>query len=231
MQLYADVTVPGRLLCYGATGTGTHIALNVLHQAQGAAELVGYIDDLAGPGRNPHDGLPVITSDALPEFAGAGVIVTVHDIAARRRIFARLHDLGVPIVGSRGAPHMSHPAAELGQGVIVTTETFLGPGTRLGRGTLALSGLIAHDVVVGEFSTLAMRSIVLGHVHVGEGVWIGAGAVIHNGTARRPRVIGDGAVIGVGAVVDRDVRPGEVVVSPRAMSLREWARWRLRGAP
>jgi acetyltransferase-like isoleucine patch superfamily enzyme len=228
--LHSEGAVPDRLLCYGATGTGTHIAHNVLHQGDGAAQLVAYIDDISGPGTNAYDGLPVIAVDGLPEYAGAGVLVSVHDIAARRRIFAHLHELGVPIVGSRSAPHIAHPSAVLGEGVLMTSESMLGPGTTIGRGTLALSSLIAHDVVVGEFCTLAMNSVVLGHVRIGDGVWIGAGAVIQNGTASRPRVIGDGAVIGAGAVVDRDVRPGEVLVGPRAMTLREWARLRLLSA-
>ncbi len=41
-------------------------------------------------------------------------------------------------------------------------------------------------------------------VHIGNDVWVGAGAIILQGIT-----IGDGAIIGAGAVVTKDVPPGE----------------------
>lgn len=123
-------------------------------------------------------------------------------------------------MGSQGLPHLSHPAAELGEGVIVSSTTRVGFATSIGTGGLALGDLIAHDVTVGEYCTFAAGSIVLGHVDIGDDVFVGAGAIIKNGTSTRPLTVGTGAVVGVGAVVDRDVPPGAVVMSPRARPLR-----------
>lgn len=211
--------------CFGSSGTCTHVAHNVIAQSAGRLVLDAYIEDDAAAPTSPYDGLPIVELDDIgPDV---GVIVPVHGIAARRRIYARLEERGTALIGSSGSARIAHPSAVLGEGVIVSSETFLGPGTTVGRGSIVLAGLVAHDVVIGEFCTLAMRSIVLGHVVMGDDVWVGAGATISNGTADRPLRIGDGAVIGVGAVVDRDVAPGEVLTGPRAMTLREWARLRL----
>lgn len=196
--------------------------MNVIAQSAGSLHLDAYVDDLATENVNRYDGRPILRLEDLAD--GIGVIVPVHGIEARRSIYARLERNGRDIVGAAGSPHLVHPSASLGEGVILSSETFLGPGTTVGRGGIVLSGLVAHDVVIGEFCTLAARSLVLGHVQIGDDVWIGAGATISNGTPDRPIVIGDGAVIGTGAVVDRDVAPGEVLTSPRAMTLREWAR-------
>lgn len=210
---------------YGSSGTCTHVTMNVIAQAAGSLVLDVYVDDIAPERVNPYDGIPIVKLDDLAE--GLGVIVPVHGIAARRSIYARLEERGRTIVGAAGSPHLVHPSAMLADGVIVTSEAFVGPGASIGRGSIVLSGLVAHDVVVGEFCTLGTGSNVLGHVHIGKDVWIGAGVTISNGTSDRPLTIGDGAVIGVGAVVDRDVAPGEVLTGPRAMTLREWARLKL----
>jgi len=225
-MLHALQDIPEEVVCYGASGTCTQVAFDMLAHAQGATALVAYLEDDPASDTNPYDGRPIIAADSLDRYSDAGVIVPVHAIAGRRRIYERLSQRGARIVGSRGSTQYSHPSASFGEGSIVSTQTFVGPGARIGRATIALSSLVAHDTEIGEFCTLAMGSLVLGHVRIGDDVWIGAGAVISNGTADRPLVIGDGAVIGAGAVIDRDVPPGETRVGVRAMSVRELAKLR-----
>ena len=52
--------------------------------------------------------------------------------------------------------------------------------------------------------------------NIGQGVWIGANAVILGGVT-----IGDGAVIAAGAVVNRDVEPGAIVAGVPARAIRK----------
>jgi len=66
---------------------------------------------------------------------------------------------------------------------------------------------VHHDAKIGNFSTLAPGSQVLGNVTIEERAYVGAGAVI-----RQRCRIGEGAVVGAGAVVVEDVAPGAVVV-------------------
>jgi acetyltransferase-like isoleucine patch superfamily enzyme len=87
---------------------------------------------------------------------------------------------------------------------------------------MVMSDLVAHDVQIGDFTSLSFGSTVLGHVQIGQDVFVGSGAIINNGSLDRPLTIGDGAVIGAGAVVTHDVAPGQVMVGPRAMPLDEW---------
>jgi acetyltransferase-like isoleucine patch superfamily enzyme len=51
-----------------------------------------------------------------------------------------------------------------------------------------------------------------GNVHIGDGAYVGTGAVLRQGTSEKPLVIGENAVIGMGAVVTKDVAPGTTVV-------------------
>ena len=185
------------------------------------SEFVAYVADDDPRERHP-DGTPILSLEQLADLEDTAVFVPIHAPAGRRSVFDRITAAGVPILGSSGLPHLSDPSAELGEGVIITSTTRIGFATALGRGTIVMGDLVAHDVTIGDFCTLAAHSKVLGHVNIGHDVFVGAGAIIKNGTPRRPLLIGDGAVIGIGAVVDRDVAPGETVISPRAVSIAEW---------
>jgi len=208
------------MACFGTSGTCRQFALDLAYQARGASTFAAYIGD-DDPRSHHDDGMPIVSLDEIAGWDDIAVFVPVHDPAGRRSIFGRLESAGLPILGAEGLPHLSYPGADLGEGVIVSSTTRVGPSTRIGRGTLALSDLVAHDVTVGEFSTLAAHSIILGHVEIGRDAFIGAGAIIKNGTAARPVVIGDGAVVGAGAVVSGDVAAGETMVSPRAVAKPE----------
>jgi len=66
---------------------------------------------------------------------------------------------------------------------------------------------VAHDCVVGDFVTLAPRVCINGRVTIGDGSYIGTGAIVLPGVN-----IGKNAVIGAGAVVVKDVPDGTTVV-------------------
>lgn len=220
--------------CFGSSGSCAQIAFDAASGPGGSSPLVAYVDDYASSGVSPYDGLPVLSLKQFttdPRFAEVAVLVPISDPAGRRSVIERLDTLSIPVVGLTGSPNLVHPSAHLGRGSVVLSTTRIGPGVRMGDSVLALTNLVGHDSVVGDFVTLAIHSTVLGHVEIGNNVFVGAGALIINGTHDRPRLIGDGAVIGAGAVVDRDVDPGEVVVGPRAMNVREWARTRLSARP
>jgi serine acetyltransferase len=94
----------------------------------------------------------------------------------------------------------------------------------MGTAVQFLGQVAAHDVEIGDFSNIGFNATVLGHIRIGAGVNIAPGAVIGNGSARRPMVIGDGAKVGPGAVVLQDVAAGETVVGNPAMPLAQWGR-------
>jgi sugar O-acyltransferase (sialic acid O-acetyltransferase NeuD family) len=105
------------------------------------------------------------------------------------------------------------PTAELGEGAAVCDFVMINSLARIGRHFQAnYYSHVSHDCVIGDFVTLSPRSSCLGNVHVGDGVFVGAGAVIRNGGNGRPLTVGEGAVIGMGAVVVADVPAGATVM-------------------
>lgn len=79
---------------------------------------------------------------------------------------------------------------------------------------------IGHDVIMGDYTTLAPGVHVSGCVHFGQRVYEGTGAVIINGTQEAPIVIGDDAVIGAGPCDTKSVAPGLTVVGVPAKPLQ-----------
>jgi acetyltransferase-like isoleucine patch superfamily enzyme len=107
---------------------------------------------------------------------------------------------------------------EVGRGA----RLIIGSGTFMNRNveviaweeiTIGERCMIGWDVVILDTDQHALpgRPMTNMPVHVGDGVWIGARAMILKGVT-----IGDGAVIGAGAIVTHDVPAGAIVTGPAA---------------
>ncbi|MFW0111612.1 hypothetical protein ACN082_07025 [Rothia sp. CCM 9417] len=198
---------------YGSSPNTLQISVDA--QVYFQQPLLGYVDDLAQPGPHPMDGKPVIPYAELPPESW--VMIGMTKPAVRQKVYNRCRHDGHKILTGTGLSPLVPASAQIGQGTFVALHSRTGWNTVLGRGSLVLGDIVAHDSSLGDFSVLGISSSVLGHVQIGRGVMIAPGAVIHNGRPDRPLTIGDGALIGVGAVVDRDVPAGATVMGLRAM--------------
>lgn len=97
----------------------------------------------------------------------------------------------------------------IGDGTVVREHVTIHRATRADGWTeigaqcfLMVSSHVAHDCRLADKVIMANAVLLAGHVHVGEGAFLGGGSVIHQ-FAR----IGEGAMIGGAARVSRDVPP------------------------
>lgn len=108
--------------------------------------------------------------------------------------------------------NLIHPSATFGyeqrksiearQGIIVCAGVRFTNSIQVGDFCIFnQNATIAHDVVVDDFVHLAPGSIISGNVHIGLRCWIGAGAVVNQGSYNTKLHIGADTVIGSGAVV------------------------------
>lgn len=204
------------LVIYGAGGFAREVAwlAEACRNGELRFEPVCLVDD--DPRRHGRDinGIPVVSLDeAAQRYPSAAVIGAIGSPAAREMAMSRADEAGlVPATLIHGGVEMSR-FVEVGLGTVICAGNILTANIRLDRHVqVNLDCTIGHDVMLGDFATLAPGVHVSGWVHMGRRVYVGTGAVIVNGTESAPITIGDDAVIGAGAVVTKSVDPGVTVV-------------------
>jgi sugar O-acyltransferase (sialic acid O-acetyltransferase NeuD family) len=196
---------------YGCGGFGRGIAW-LAHLC--GAQVVCFIDDDESTQGRLINGIPAVTlSEARGKFPQARVVVAVNDPKTREGLTSKAQSAGFDLAT------LVHPRVDLcpwvqvGQGSIVREGCCFSVNVELGRNVLLnMDCTVGHDVVVGDFASLAPGSHVSGFVHLGRRAHVGTGAVILQGHEGAPLVIGDDAMIGAGACVTKSVLPGETVV-------------------
>lgn len=103
--------------------------------------------------------------------------------------------------------------ASIEEGALLSPFVTIASNIRIGKYFHCnLYSYVEHDCQIGDFVTFAPGVKCNGNVVIGDHAYIGAGAIIKNGTRTAPLRIGRGAVIGMGAVVTRDVPDQATVV-------------------
>ncbi|HYI39535.1 MAG TPA: acetyltransferase [Allosphingosinicella sp.] len=190
----------GRLVFYGAGGMGREM----VQAARMDPRRKAFLAD------SPAPSYPGVEAMAFDDLAPDDEIcVSVGDPALRRRLAERC--AGARFASVLAPTAIVDPTAELGEGASICDFVMVASLVRIGRHFQAnCYSHVSHDCVIGDFVTFSPRVTCLGTVRVGDGVFLGAGAVIRNGAAE-PLTIGEGAVIGMGSVVVADVPAGAKV--------------------
>tara|TARA_B100001057_G_scaffold413866_1_gene430661 strand:+ start:160 stop:783 length:624 start_codon:yes stop_codon:yes gene_type:complete len=102
------------------------------------------------------------------------------------------------------------------KGILIQKLCFISSRVNINNGVkINVGSQIHHDVLIGEYVTIAPRALILGSVKIGKFTYIGANAIIKQGVS-----IGKNAVIGAGAVVIRNVKDNDVVAGNPAKSIK-----------
>jgi len=214
-----------QIAIYGGGGFAREVAW-LVQSANGAGkthEVVCFIDDdLAAHGK-VLNGVQVIGLEAAREkFPQAGVVGGVGTPRARQLLMEKASAAGF------GFETIIHPRVErsqwieIGIGTVICAGNILTTNIHLGRHVqINIDCTIGHDVVMGDYTTLAPGVHVSGWVYFGQRVYVGTGAVILNGTKESPMMIGDDVVIGGAACVTKSVPAGLTVVGVPARALQQ----------
>jgi sugar O-acyltransferase (sialic acid O-acetyltransferase NeuD family) len=185
-----------RLVIYGRGGHGREMAFAALPR-----EAVFHSDD------EPLDLLP-----------DDEICIAVGSPATRRALGEKLN--GHRLASIIAPTARIDPTARIGDGAQICDFSYIGSNVRIGRHFQCnVRSHVHHDSVIGDYVTLSPGTLCLGTVHIGNGVFIGAGAVLRNGTPDRPLRIGENAVVGMGAVVTKDVPPNVTVIGNPARTV------------
>ena len=191
-----------RIAIFGPGGFGCEI----LKFATAANCEVVFVADQA---RGSILGSPVIGAHELRCDDELVIAIGAPDI--RKRVAERLHRFAYKSLISPTA--LIGPAVAIGEGAVFCDFTIATASSKIGKHFHCnIYSYVAHDCLIGDFVTFAPRVCCNGNVHIGDGAYIGTGAMLKQGTTEKPLIVGKGATIGMGAVVTRDVPAGATVV-------------------
>lgn len=201
---------------YGASGCGRSlmpVARQQLARQQEPAEIV-FIDDALTEITivNGHRAMNYRQFKAEPVSFKA-VLIAIANSQVREKITLKLEQDGLPLWSAQADNMLLMDMVELGAGSALSPFVSIGSNVKIGKCFHAnLYCYVEHDCVIGDFVTFAPGVKCNGNIHIEDHVYIGAGAVIKQGTPAQPLVIGRGAVVGMGAVVTKSVPTGVTVV-------------------
>ena len=153
------------------------------------------------------DGAPIggavkgTSTDAARYFDEYDFFVAIGNAATRGRLLAELAAQGATLATLVHPKSAVARDAALGAGVAVMAGAVVNAGARLADGVIVNTcASVDHDCVLGACVHVAVGAHLCGTVTVGDGTWIGAGAIVIHNVA-----VTGGCMIGAGAVVVKDI--------------------------
>ena len=205
---------------FGAGGQGREVA-PLLKRSYPDSPV--YLVDIHPPFK-PVEGLSVLTESQFSQLEAQTKYfnVAIADPKIRKRIVSQCLQSGYKPFTLLSDDLRQYHGNTIGEGAMIGDRTMITCDVQIGRFFLCnYYSYIAHDCKIGDFVTFLPNVSCSGHVHIGNGVIVGAGAMIKNGSPSKPIIIGDGAYIGMGAVVTKDVAANTVVVGNPARILEK----------
>lgn len=180
--------------------------------------IIGILDDNPTMIGQTFCGIEVLGNVAdCMNYPDASFVVAVGTPRTRRSIVNRMLSYGnVSFATLIHSSVLKSEYIEIGAGSIITAGCILTTQIILGQHTIVnLACTIGHDVVAGDFCTLAPQIAVSGNVTFEDGVEVGTGSTIIQGLT-----LGQGSFVGAGAVVSKNIPPNVLAVGCPARQIK-----------
>ena len=197
---------------YGASGCGRSlmpVARQQLAREQDPSEIV-FIDDAqtAITTVNAHRAMNYASFLAEPATQKQ-VLIAIANSRVREKIANRLEADGIQLWSVIADNVVLMDDAQIAAGAALSPFVTITSNIKIGKCFHAnLYSYVEHDCVIGDFVTFAPGVKCNGNIHIQDHAYIGAGAMIKQGTPEQPLV----AIVGMGAVVTKSVPAGVTVV-------------------
>ena len=214
---------------YGAAGCGRSlmpVAIEQLQQLYGNSRQVNhnqivFIDDGLDQDSivNGYVGMNYDKFKSL-DCDDKHVLIAIANSAIRQQLADKIQFDGMTLWNVQSFSTLIMDSAVIDKGAALSPFVTIAANVTIGKCFHAnLYSYVEHDCVIGDYVTFAPRVSCNGNIHIHDHAYIGAGAVIKQGTPDKPLVIGKGAIIGMGAVVTKNVAAGVTVIGNPARPL------------
>lgn len=201
---------------YGASGCGRSlmpVARQQLAREQNFAEIV-FIDDSLNQvcTVNGHRAMNYVTFQA-EHTDEKFVLIAIANAKVREKLAFQLEQDNIHLWSVRADNVILMDNTDIEEGSALSPFVSVTSNVKIGKCFHAnLYSYVEHDCVIGDFVTFAPGVKCNGNIHIEDYAYIGAGAVIKQGTPDKPLIIGRGAIVGMGAVVTKSVPAGATVI-------------------
>lgn len=212
---------------YGCGGLGREVMPMVKQVVEESGNSAILSDQLvyveSDPGHlNTHLGYPILSEAVyLSRKAEKLFVVATGSGETRKKLSQRLIAGGSRPISIRSKSSTVYEDSTIDEGAILCASTVLSTGCKVGKYFLMnVFSYLAHDCTVGDYVTFSPNVQCNGNVVIENNVFLGAGAVIRNGTPGSPLVIGKNSIIGMGSIVLDDVEPNTIVAGNPARPIK-----------
>lgn len=208
---------------YGSSGCGRSLmpVAREFLQAQGIVAEIYFIDDSLEKETviNNHKALNYNDFKCL-DIKDKFVLIAIANSHIREKLVSQLEKDEIHLWSIFSNQSVIMDDVKVSEGAAISPFVTIGSNVRVGKAFHAnLYSYVEHDCIVGDYVTFAPGVKCNGNVHIEDHVYIGAGAVIKQGSPHKPLTIGKGAIIGMGAVVTKSIPEGVTVAGNPAKEL------------
>lgn len=214
---------------YGASGCGRSlmpVAVEELRRRYGDnydPDNLVFIDDALKTDTKVNGQLAMNYQRFLElSYDNKSVLIAIANSSVRQSIHEKLTADYIKMWTVSGDSTLVMHSANVNIGAALSPFVTIAANVTIGKCFHAnLYSYVEHDCIIGDYVTFAPRVSCNGNIHIHDHAYIGAGAIIKQGTPDKPLVIGKGAIVGMGAVVTKDVPDGAIVVGNPARPLNK----------
>lgn len=202
---------------YGASGFGKEIL--PLVKSMLSNNKIVFIDDATD--LEALNGYPIMNFDEFNKLEGKKLVtISIANSKIRELLTLKCEENNIELFDVRANNSLLLDNINIGKGSILCPFVTLTSDVKIGKSFHAnIYSYVAHDCILGDYVTFAPSVKCNGNIHIEDHVYIGTGAIIHQGKPSRPIKIGKGAIIAAGAVVTKSIPAGITVFGNPAIEL------------
>ena len=210
---------------YGAAGCGRSLMPVAIEQLHGNRRQIDhnqvvFIDDALGQDSIVNGHIAMNYNKFKSLEGDKYILIAIANSAIRQQLADKIQRDGIVLWSVQSISTLIMDSAIIDAGAALSPFVTIAANVTIGKCFHAnLYSYVEHDCVIGDYVTFAPRVSCNGNIHIHDHAYIGAGAVIKQGTPDKPLVIGKGAIVGMGAVVTKNVPAGAIVVGSPARPL------------